>query len=691
MRLLDLTLQNFRQFYGTQTIEFAGADPGRNITVLHGFNGAGKTALLNAFVWCLYGETTPDLEAPDKLTSERARDEAAVGDQVEVSVTIRFEMHDERYRVTRARRSTKAGPSELTHPHESLELMRTSESGETTPVASTDELRQRRIEQFLPRALYPFFFFNGERVERLAAPDAYDRVEVGVKTLLDIAVYERGADHLRRMAVPDLTKQLREHGDKELRDAVDKLEDLETEQQVLRETHDLHVANLAALSDQIDTAERQQSQLQELHELTRDREELRRENRSVAEQISEARRELVGAISRDGYLAFASGAIGRTSSLIAEARSRGEIPAKIKPQFVDDLLERQVCICQRPLRPGEEPSKALLAWRQTTGLADLEERINYTSSLLTLMADRRARMLEAHDDAQGKLARLYHQRSDLNQRLAVIDERLGDREFGDQAAELQGRIVSLRREREQESARKIVAEEKLQRNEEGRSALHREIDRLQVKGDKAALIKAQLQACEHVADAFDEVAKIQADDVRRSLDQQIGEIWRDAAIKDYNASITAQYQLLLTKEVGGQPQPVVGASTGEKQVVALSFVGSLVKKARENASIVHGVRVGGHYPLVMDSPFGALEDTYRRKVAEWVPSLADQVVVMVSRSQWRHEVEAAMRGRVGREYILELHTPKAGAAQSIEIQGADFPYVVTSRDPVEQTVIRKVS
>jgi DNA sulfur modification protein DndD len=141
---------------------------------------------------------------------------------------------------------------------------------------------------------------------------------------------------------------------------------------------------------------------------------------------------------------------------------------------------------------------------------------------------------------------------------------------------------------------------------------------------------------------------------------------------------------------------VHGASTGEKQVLALSFVGSLVKRAKENlenkaAAAQMGLQVGGEYPLVMDSPFGSLEDDYRAKVAQWIPTLAHQVVLLVSKTQWRDEVERETRPRVGREYILELHTQKMGADRSIVIAGKEYPYVVETRDPIEQTVIREVN
>ena len=47
MKLISLQLYNFRQFYGkTPQIKFASGT--ENTTVIHGNNGAGKTALLNS-------------------------------------------------------------------------------------------------------------------------------------------------------------------------------------------------------------------------------------------------------------------------------------------------------------------------------------------------------------------------------------------------------------------------------------------------------------------------------------------------------------------------------------------------------------------------------------------------------------------------------------------------------------------
>lgn len=55
MKFERIILENFRQYYGQEKLEFA-KDKQRRVTVIHGVNGAGKTSLFLAINWCLYGE-----------------------------------------------------------------------------------------------------------------------------------------------------------------------------------------------------------------------------------------------------------------------------------------------------------------------------------------------------------------------------------------------------------------------------------------------------------------------------------------------------------------------------------------------------------------------------------------------------------------------------------------------------------
>lgn len=692
MKLQSLDLINFRQFYGEQHVEFApGSAEGRNITVFHGFNGAGKTALLNAFVWCLYGELTPDLEHQDRLVNERAFAEAGIGDDVSCRVALQFEFRGEVYRGERAADVTKTGAAGANKSKATFQLIRTTRAGETEAVGRDEGARQHRIEQMLPRSLYRFFFFNGERVEELAKADAYENIEAGVKTLLDIEVYERGADHLKGPVTKALAEEAKKAGDKQLAEAMDLLEGKHNDQTRLREEISLHEANIRALVDEIAQNERRQEQLREVAQLATRRKQIRQEESDLRGQLNSENKSLAALVSKSGYLAFSVRALDMTEEQVAAARKRGDLPAKIKPQFVNDLLDSRLCICGRPIHPDSPEEHALEAYRGTTGLAELEERIAGVSAIIPGLRHRRDATFQACDDAIGRISSIRAKLRVCQEDLSAINERISEGDHGEEAA----RVQQVIRQRNDDILRERVAtvrcKEKIDAIEESILDLRERTKNLQTQSTKAEQAKRQLEAVQKVADALAAIRDIQKEDVRIALDRQVREIWLDAAIKDYDASVSAKYQLLLTKSVGGQRQPVLGASTGEKQVLALSFVGAMVRKARENVNRQQpDMESGGFFPLVMDSPFGALEDEYRSKVATWLPTLANQVIVMASKSQWRNEVESAMRSRIGREYILELHTPKKDADRQITLDGRDFPYVVAGEDEVEMTVIRRV-
>ena len=67
MIINKLELYNFRQYIGHQEVEFS-TDPEKNVTVLIGVNTSGKTTIVRAFEWCLYGKN--GFEDPFLLNSD---------------------------------------------------------------------------------------------------------------------------------------------------------------------------------------------------------------------------------------------------------------------------------------------------------------------------------------------------------------------------------------------------------------------------------------------------------------------------------------------------------------------------------------------------------------------------------------------------------------------------------------------
>ena len=168
MKLRRLELENFRQFYGRQGLDFA-TDPNKNVTLVYGSNGAGKTTILNAFTWGLYGETTPGLAASEWLVNNLVWSEASPGDTVTARVKVEFEDKDHVYELTReqAAKKGKGGERQMLSDG-TVTVNVTDSSGQNERIGNPDGA----IGSILPKRLHRFAFFDGERDIEHALADA---------------------------------------------------------------------------------------------------------------------------------------------------------------------------------------------------------------------------------------------------------------------------------------------------------------------------------------------------------------------------------------------------------------------------------------------------------------------------------------------------------------------------------------
>lgn len=139
---------------------------------------------------------------------------------------------------------------------------------------------------------------------------------------------------------------------------------------------------------------------------------------------------------------------------------------------------------------------------------------------------------------------------------------------------------------------------------------------------------------------------------RSVLKASITKILGETSRKAFRLKMTDDYSISLMNDAGTQ----LPKSSGENQLLGLAFTAALVEfaKLRQAASDYRLLR-GTVAPLVLDSPFGQLDEAYRETTAKYVPEMACQVLLMVSQSQASSSVMNALRGRIGREYVVVRH------------------------------------
>ena len=89
MKLKQLKLTNFMPFKNLHQIQFP-QDPNQNVMVIYGDNMRGKTSILNALRWCLYGKAL-DRYAREIPLKKLINSDAADANEYSMSVHLQFE------------------------------------------------------------------------------------------------------------------------------------------------------------------------------------------------------------------------------------------------------------------------------------------------------------------------------------------------------------------------------------------------------------------------------------------------------------------------------------------------------------------------------------------------------------------------------------------------------------------------
>jgi DNA sulfur modification protein DndD len=689
MKLEYLQLCNFRQFYG-ETPKIIFAHGKRNVTVIHGCNGAGKTALLNAFTWCLYGSFSRGFSLKDQLVNKRAIREAGPGVRVEAWVELGLEHDDVRYRIRRQAEAVgENGEEDVT----SRSLDPTIEFAGPDGQWKSGREFSETVGRILPEDLHTYFFFDGERIERIVQPDQSERRDINnaAKTLLGIGILSRAQTHMRN-ARKELEGELKSIGDADTKRLLEEKEALEAIIEEMLATRSALLKNIEGFQEAEKAISAQLLKHNETKGLQAQREKLNGEKTAVEKRRERIAKELALLLSKKAYTVFLEKGISQFEQLTGDLHARGEIPAGMKRHFVQDLLDKKECICKRELGEGTPARRAVEDWKRRSGLADVEETAIRMEAEVGSLRQKASDFWQQLDRLQTEKENTRRSLADIAAKLADINEKLK----GSPKEEI--RKLEERLETVQNNIK--AALENKGRTEAGIEVKKSQIEKLQraIKDHQAKEAK-QVVAQRRVAAAEDAIARLtETQDLmgvqfRQSLQERILKLFQMISYTPYVPAIDVDYSVRLLESAGGAPLPVA-ASQGENLILSLSFIGSIIELTREHQK-EHGALLGpdaSTLPLVMDSPFGSLDPTYGERIAQHLPAMADQVVVMVQKKQWLGEVEQALSPKLGATYVLTYFSPRDDIGpETVPIGDKSYDLVLPSANDYEYTEILKVN
>lgn len=660
-----MALENFRQFKGRQELIFSDLAE-RNVTLVHAENGFGKTTLLKALLWALYGYEgllgtdgqEPDFEKPEAIIHEGIALAATDPNSVHAQVQLTFKHDDDRYILTRSL-SLAQQQLDPKKPLLSLELMR---DGQTYQ----QDRPQQWIQSIVPAAISKFLFFNGERINYLAAEKNSAQVTEAIQQMLGLSLLRRTIEDLKHQSVRGrLKSELRDCAGEEKGGLLQQQAELEEKIESDRESMAQVDKNLAAVGKELKAIDAKLAANREAAALQKRREKLSEEIDTLNGRRDQVTQKLSKLIAEDGYTLFTEDLVTRGEEIVSRLRSEGKIPAKVLDSFLNELLQRGICICDRHLPPGTPERAAVEQLLTVAGDADFNNAVGALDHAIGLLKGVAPKTREALAELNSARLELVRQIREHGEEIEEIHQQLGGKQDEEvQALEEQHKKLELR-EHELHSERGRI-KGAIAATQKEAEELQARIRQLSDKEEAAARAQRRLDAVDDSVKLLEKILEAEIQELRPLLNGEINKHFRRIMTKDYWAELGTDYTLRIKKHIASlddaaeATETSVALSTGERTVTSLVFIASLValaKRRSEIPTILKGLS-GSTYPIAIDSPFGSLS-IFREGVARDIPELAPQVLLLVSPEQYNGAVEKALNasGRVGKRYYLAYHGP----------------------------------
>ncbi|MFG2822621.1 AAA family ATPase [Kitasatospora sp. NPDC048365] len=624
-----LVIEDFGPYRGKQTIEFQRE---KGVYIVSGQNGRGKTKLHNAFRWALYGKilSRSGAQGASELVNSEARIES--GGVGSFSTILDFVHARVDYRLTRRY-------DERNQPNVSVLLERNN-----VPLNQVDT--DRLLQQIAPDSVSQFFLFDGELLRQYESlldkdSDQGKKLEEDIERVLGIPIVanaladaeEARAQASRKIAVQASANANTQHLGTALREAGDIRAQLVRDRADTKKSLQQTEARIAEIEEALSAQPRAERLIGQASQLRQQKSDLEAQEGSTRQALADLSGELWMAV-------LAEPAQERLGAVQAEtdriALQRHEASAAIRDR---EYLEHHIeCpVCERRLDEGERT--AILDRVAPRATADHREqlesdwaRLRRNSAALMNIARYDGRLVRDRDQA---LRRVRLELNNVAEEISLLDDQL--REVN------QEEIRSLSRERDERNIELARHQKRIGEisdmilKQDGRiNDLNDNLARLNFKPDPA--VKLKQRVTNDLIGLFQQSITVYRRQLRDRVESAASEIFTQlSAEADYaRLKITDRYGLEIIDKNG---DVVTGRSAGYEHLVALSLISAL-----QGSAAVRGT-------VVMDSPFGRLDEGHTDRVVAALPLMADQVILLAFDSEF--DRMAALRA-LGSDLVAEF-------------------------------------
>ena len=644
MLIKTLRMQNFRQFKGTTEINFS-CDANKNVTVILGDNTFGKTTLLQAFNWCLYG--TVNFPNNDKrLLNYELSVQMHNGEQetVEVEITL---LHDNaEYIITRTQRYNCGGGKVSGEAVPSIVVSCKQKDGQTKPI---DFIRiKEAINGILPEGLSTYFFFDTERISTVS-----DRKDIGkaIKDFLGLSAIENAARHLgdrskKTSVIGKIYASMDLNGDASAQDALYRI-------QTAKEKRDAIAERLQDCKTQMDHYEEQKAKLEQILRdnqattaLQKRKDELERKIKIEEKNLAQLIEEYFKAFSSSALPFFIRPLLNVAEGFLKEVKIDDKGVRDITKSSIIELIKRGHCICGREICEGNEAYQHLMAEIKYVPPESIgntvrlyRERLKNLSRSFEQTYDRLKQLRESIKHSKDWIDDLEYELDDCRKKISGKENMA---RYESELADIRRRL----RELEVKKSRLYQDDGAQERDIEHYQKIY---DKLTVSSAKNREVQKFLNYAEELKAWLEPECKNKEHKIRESLESEVNKIFDEMYHGHRRVAIDEQYHVDLIATVV-DTEIISGESEGANRVKNFAFIAGLVALAKRQ--ILGDIGVSSEsYPLVMDAPFSNADEKHTAGISKVLPRIAEQIIMFVMQKDWYY-AEPVMNQRIGQKYLL---------------------------------------
>ena len=618
-----MTLYNFGPYKNEQTIDFTDK---AGVSIFWGNNGRGKTTLLNAFRYALFG-VIQRRNGVLKNLSEMENTEAADNGKHGFYIVLEFKNDNDIYKLTRELRLRKG----VSIPAGDEDYERVLFLEKNGSVLSPEE-RDHELNLIMPEQVSRFFLFDAELLqsyEDLLDEDATDgeQIKTAIEKILGLPVLQNGV-----IDIDDCLSKYETQKSSAAKDD-DKTEkfgqELEALNANIEEHQNIISEKKAELSDLIakkNILEGQMNETQKLRDWILQRKEAEKNKTKYEQDFIDVQSQIKG-LMKTAWKGMLLTTVRDIQEKISEEKHSLETKkqnGKVAERFIKEMrkaIADRVCpVCEQEISQdvvSRLRERIVTSGSEFAGLSEDERERLYQlqgqSVLVSQIADgvtdvkSQIAMLEERSDRLqiniGEQKQLIDELKDNIERYGIEAEEADVLKISKDYSTIEGEIRELRRGITSEN-------EKLEELKQNKTKILKSIDKL-AKGDDYRIASQRYDLCHHLFQIFDE-SKAQ---YRERLKQNVEKDATDLFVQltgdaDYvGLRINDNYGLEIVHRSG---KIVPGRSSGYEHIVALSLIGALHKNAPLRG------------PIIMDSPFGRLDPTHKANIVRTLPFMAEQ-------------------------------------------------------------------